>query len=145
MEIALLLLIGVFLILLLPYLAKTLPLRKIRDSDIPKQGSLVRLASGNLYYLIHKPDALKNNEQVLVLVHGFSTPSFVWGGLLNFFREAGYTVLVYDHFGRGYSDRPRTQYTKDFYVESLKELLDELGFHNPINLVGNIIVLRIKV
>ena len=58
------------------------------------------------------------------------------GGLLNFFYEAGYTVLVYDHFGRGYSDRPRTQYTKDFYVESLKELLDELGFDNPVNLVG---------
>ena len=32
-------------------------------------------------------------------------------------------MLVYDHFERGYSERPRIPYDKDLYVETLRELI----------------------
>ena len=70
------------------------------------------------------------------MVHGFSTPSFVWNGLLNGLLKKGYSVLVYDHYGRGFSERPRTKYTLDFYVETLKELIAHQSIDEKIHLVG---------
>ena len=39
------------------------------------------LSKGNIYYRWHRPEA--KNGQTIVMVHGFSTPSFVWNGLLS--------------------------------------------------------------
>ena len=72
----------------------------------------------------------------LVLVHGFSTPSFVWRGLINQFLDKGFKVLVYDHFGRGYSERPRIPYDKDLYVETLRELIASQEIKEKVHLVG---------
>jgi pimeloyl-ACP methyl ester carboxylesterase len=69
-------------------------------------------------------------------VHGFSTPSFVWGGLINNFTSSGYKVLVYDHFGRGYSERPRIKYDKDLYLETLRELIESQQIKDQVHLVG---------
>ena len=65
----------------------------------------------------------------MVLVHGFSTPSFVWGGLIDNFTESGYKVLVYDHFGRGYSERPRIKYDKNLLVKDIVDMMSEKTFH----------------
>ena len=70
------------------------------------------------------------------MVHGFSTPSFVWNGLLNGLLNKGYSILVYDHYGRGFSERPRTKYSLDFYVETLKELISHQNIDEKIHLVG---------
>jgi pimeloyl-ACP methyl ester carboxylesterase len=72
----------------------------------------------------------------IVLVHGFSTPSFVWGGLLDNFLNAGYKVLVYDHYGRGYSERPNIQYDKELYLETLRELIVSQDIQESVHLVG---------
>ena len=70
------------------------------------------------------------------MVHGFSTPSFVWRGLINKFLDKGFKVLVYDHFGRGYSERPRIPYGKDLYVETLRELIASQEIKEKVHLVG---------
>ena len=70
------------------------------------------------------------------MVHGFSTPSFVWNGLLDGLLNKGYSILVYDHYGRGFSERPRTKYSLDFYVETLKELISHQNIDEKIHLVG---------
>ena len=111
-----------FLILYIPYLLKTYHLLTLKSSDLPSEGSWIKLSKGNIYYRWFMPNELKDNGETIVMVHGFSTPSFVWGGLLDNLTSEGYRVLVYDHFGRGYSERPKTPYNKDLYVESLKEL-----------------------
>ena len=136
MKSSLVILVGIFILLLIPYLYKTLPLKKIQLSDLPTEGDTLSLRSGNLYYLWHRPETTKSNGESIVLVHGFSTPSFVWGGLIEDFLNKGYKVLVYDHFGRGYSDRPKRKYTKEFYVETLKGLLDSQNLTDPVHLVG---------
>ena len=70
------------------------------------------------------------------MVHGFSTPSVVWEGVLPYLLEEGFKVLVYDHYGRGYSSRPKVKYTKDLFVDSLDELIEHQEISQKINLVG---------
>jgi hypothetical protein len=64
---------------------------------------------------------------VVVLVHGFSTSSFVWRGLLPKLTEAGLRVLTYDQYGRGFSDRPDSDFDAAFYERQLLELLSSQG------------------
>lgn len=63
----------------------------------------------------------------LVLVHGLSSPSWVFDGLVHGFMQSGYRVLSYDLFGRGYSARAAGRQTLDFHAAQLEELLDTLG------------------
>ena len=76
MEIILLTSISIILlvisILALPYLRKTIPLKKIKASDLPSHGSWVNLSRGNIYYRWYKSEATEEEKEVMVLVHGFS-------------------------------------------------------------------------
>ena len=125
---------AITLLLWLPYFIKTNSLKKISETDLPEVGGWAPLAQGNLYYRWYEP-GISNNE-IVVLVHGFSTPHFVWDGMKEFLVDAGYKVLVYDHFGRGFSERPSVVYDQDLYVESLKGLLDYQNISQSVHLVG---------
>ena len=70
------------------------------------------------------------------MVHGFATPSFVWNGILEDLLSTGRRVLSYDHFGRGYSDRPKEKYSINFYVDTLEELLTSLKVSEDLHLIG---------
>ena len=127
-------LVVVFILLWLPYFIKTSSLKTISETDIPEVGGWAPLVQGNLYYRWYEPE-ISNNE-IVVLVHGFSTPHFVWDGMKEFLVDAGYKVLVYDHFGRGFSERPSVVYDQDLYVKSLKGLLDYQNISQSVHLVG---------
>lgn len=127
-------LLVITLLLWLPYFIKTNSLKQISETDLPEVGGWAPLAQGNLYYRWYEPE-ISNNE-IVVLVHGFSTPHFVWDGMKEFIVDAGYNVLVYDHFGRGFSERPSVVYDQDLYVESLKGLLDYQNISQSVHLVG---------
>jgi pimeloyl-ACP methyl ester carboxylesterase len=127
-------LVVVFILLWLPYFIKTSSLKTISETDIPEVGGWAPLVQGNLYYRWYEPE-ISNNE-IVVLVHGFSTPHFVGDGMKEFLVDAGYKVLVYDHFGRGFSERPSVVYDQDLYVESLKGLLDYQNISQSVHLVG---------
>ena len=127
-------LVVVFILLWLPYFIKTSSLKTISETDLPEVGGWAPLVQGNLYYRWYEPE-ISNNE-IVVLVHGFSTPHFVWDGMKEFLVDAGYKVLVYDHFGRGFSERPSVVYDQDLYVESLKGLLDYQNISQSVHLVG---------
>ena len=130
--------VGLFVILILgiftPYWLKTKNLKKISSKDLPSEGDWAKLSKGNIYYRWHHPE--QTNGQIIVMVHGFSTPSFVWNGLLNGLLKKGYSILIYDHYGRGFSERPRTKYSLDFYVKTLKELISHQNINKKIHLVG---------
>ncbi len=95
-------------------------------------GSFVKLTHGQTHFQWHGSE----DGQVLVLVHGFSTPSFVWRGLLPPLIEAGFRILTYDHFGRGWSDRPHADYSLEFYRQHLLELIESQSINSPFDLVG---------
>ena len=122
------------ILLWLPYFIKTYGLKTITEADLPDVGGWAQLDEGNLYYRWYEPK--NSNNEIVVLVHGFSTPHFVWNGLKGFLLDAGYRVLVYDHFGRGFSEKPDISYDQNLFVNSLKGLLDHQMISQPIHLVG---------
>jgi pimeloyl-ACP methyl ester carboxylesterase len=95
-------------------------------------GDFVELEDGVLSYYLRGSD---QGEKV-VLVHGFSTPKFVWDSNVGPLTEAGYRVLAYDHYGRGLSDRPDITYDTHLYTRELLNLLDALDITEPVTLVG---------
>jgi pimeloyl-ACP methyl ester carboxylesterase len=95
-------------------------------------GSFVSLPDGITHYEISNPE----NEDIVVFVHGFSVPYFIFDPTFDFLTQNGFCVLRYDLFGRGFSDRPRTRYNIDLFVNQLASLLDTLRFSRPVNLIG---------
>ena len=73
---------------------------------------------------------------VVVLIHGFTSPSFIWDYQAGPLAENGFRVLRYDLYGRGLSDRPKVQYTADRFDRQLFELLDSQGVAKPVDLAG---------
>jgi pimeloyl-ACP methyl ester carboxylesterase len=73
---------------------------------------------------------------VAVCVHGLTTPSFVWYGVAQGLKAIGFRVLVYDLYGRGYSDRPDGPQDSAFFVTQLEELLEDQGVDGDITLLG---------
>jgi pimeloyl-ACP methyl ester carboxylesterase len=95
-------------------------------------GSFVQLSNGITHY------ELGGNEAgaIVVLVHGFSVPYFIYDPTFDFLTQSGFHVLRYDLFGRGFSDRPNVDYNLDFFIQQLADLLDALRFTRPVNLIG---------
>lgn len=73
---------------------------------------------------------------VAVCVHGLTTPSDVWEPFAGELADLGYRVLIYDLYGRGYSDNVPGAQTADFFVRQLRELLEDQGLEENLTLVG---------
>jgi len=95
-------------------------------------GAFIKLPSGFTHY------ELGGNEsgEVVVLIHGFSVPYFIYNPTFDFLTQSGFHVLRYDLFGRGFSDRPTVDYNLDLFINQLADLLDALRFTRPVNLIG---------
>jgi pimeloyl-ACP methyl ester carboxylesterase len=76
------------------------------------------------------------NGPLIVCAHGLTTPSFVWEPLTKGLTAAGFRVLVYDLYGRGFSDRPEGVQDKVFFNRQLADLLVHLGIDIPFHLIG---------
>jgi pimeloyl-ACP methyl ester carboxylesterase len=95
-------------------------------------GEFIELPDGIVHYEMAGP----SNGQTVVLVHGFSTPYHTWDATFDALIEAGFQVLRYDLYGRGYSDRPNTAYTADLFDRQLLDLLSALNVEVPVDLIG---------
>lgn len=95
-------------------------------------GSFIELPDGIVHYEVSNPDS----EQIVVCVHGFSVPYFIFDPTFEFLTQSGFRTLRYDLFGRGLSDRPRKRYNIDLFINQLNDLLDALRFTRPVNLIG---------
>lgn len=130
------LLVGILLIVAvlaaLPWLTerRRLPMDKTARRSAP--GHFVRLSDGETHYEWHGPA----RGPVLVLIHGLTTPSWVFAGLVRGLGMMGFRVLSYDLYGRGFSSRPTTPETRHFFIRQLRELLDVLGVDEPVALLG---------
>lgn len=112
-----------------PYFDETRELNETTRKDA--EGSFIALSEGVTHYEL---GGNKNGPPV-VLVHGFSVPYFIFDSTFEFLCKSGFHVLRYDLFGRGLSDRPKSNYDIRLFVRQLKDLLDGLEF-KKINLLG---------
>src|SRR5512138_2616966 len=92
-------------------------------------GYFIPLTGGVTHAQVSGPEA----GQVVLLVHGFSIPSYVWENNVAALAQAGFRVVTFDLYGRGYSDRSPTDYTLDLFVRQVNDLLDELQISRPVD------------
>lgn len=90
------------------------------------------LSEGIVHYRLEGPQ----DGQLVVLVHGFSAPSFVWADHIAPLSASGYRVLVFDNYGRGFSDHPKGPYNVERTDTLLVELLQELGIDEAVHMAG---------
>jgi pimeloyl-ACP methyl ester carboxylesterase len=103
--------------------------QSVRDST---PGQFARLSDGYTHYEIGGPP----DGRVVVLAAGATVPYYIWDPTFSALVGAGFRVLRYDYYGRGFSDRPDISYTQDLYVRQLTELLDAVHITQPIDLAG---------
>jgi pimeloyl-ACP methyl ester carboxylesterase len=122
------------LLLLIPYWAFNEE-SKTLDGNI-RQGlpdHFIKLSDGYVHYELSGP----NDGPVVVLIHGISAPYFVWDDTHPALTKAGFRVLRYDLYGRGFSDRPYVTYDEQLFDLQLIELLSALKLREPFDLVGS--------
>jgi pimeloyl-ACP methyl ester carboxylesterase len=95
-------------------------------------GQFVRLSDGFTHYEIEGP----STGPVVVLAAGATVPYYIWDPTFAALVKAGFRVLRYDYYGRGYSDRPDVPFTQELYVRQFTELVDALHITQPFDLVG---------
>lgn len=95
-------------------------------------GSFIETPHGVVHYEL----AGDKNADLVVLVHGFSVPGYLWEVTYQFLLQQGYQVLRFDLFGRGFSDRPDEKYDLDLYTDQINDLLTALNVKRPIQLLG---------
>ncbi len=117
----------------LPFLSLVFETETIDESLRARTaGDFVRLEDGFTHYELSGPV----DAPVVVLVHGFSAPYFIWEPTFKALTQAGYRVLRYDLYGRGFSDRPRLRYNIELFRRQLSQLIDALNLSQPLALVA---------
>ena len=94
---------------------------RILDENARKEapGSFIKLRMGYVHYQLEGPET----GELIVLVHGFSSPMVVWDKIYESLIQSGYRVLRFDLYGRGYSDRITTTYDHNLFTNQLLSLL----------------------
>lgn len=85
-------------------------------------GRFAHLSHGMVHYRIAGPE----NGQPVVLVHGFSVPDYVFDDTRKALADAGFRVVSFDLYGRGWSDRPDVRYDRDLFAGELGEMMDAM-------------------
>ena len=90
--------------------------------------NFVNLSKGKTAY----KDYGNKNDPAIIIIHGATLPSEGYAGFCEGLSQKGYRVICYDQYGRGYSDRPVSEYNMEFYLDQLNELLGYLEIKNSI-------------
>lgn len=67
-----------------------------------------------------------DDDPVVIIVHGATLGSVAYQAYVPPLVAAGYRVVTYDQYGRGFSDRPADRFTIDLMRQQLLELMDAL-------------------
>ena len=87
-------------------------------------GEYVQLSKGYTYF-----EEANSNSEIgdVVLVHGFSVPSYIMRSTFNSIKERGFRVIMMDLYGRGYSDNPNLPQTDELRATQVIELMKNRG------------------
>jgi len=107
---------------------------RVLDDDARKEigGAYIQLDQGMVHYYLEGPE----DAPLVVFVHGFSVPAYVWEPTTRFLNEYGFRTLRYDLYGRGFSDRPDHVYDISFFEDQLSGLIDSFDLDTPFTMAG---------
>jgi len=127
-------LIGLLLVLVaLPLVLRNAEWKALDDAArAGATGAYVQLSEGQVHYEIAGPDT----APPVLLIHGFSVPSYIFDPTFATLVAAGHRVIRFDLYGRGTSDRPRGDYDIQRFTRQIDELLTALKVQGPVDLVG---------
>ncbi|KAF3085641.1 hypothetical protein TWF569_008370 [Orbilia oligospora] len=105
----------------------------------PSKTGLAEVAIGRggpikINYEIHGTGPIK-----LVFIMGLRAPLIAWQRQIRYFgHEHGerYSMLVFDNRGVGASDKPLMRYTTSEMALDTRDLMDHLGWIEPVHMVG---------
>ncbi|EKM59105.1 uncharacterized protein PHACADRAFT_181109 [Phanerochaete carnosa HHB-10118-sp] len=103
-------------------LNKDLPLRQLYPENIYPNGDYYPSPYGRVRYWIVGPEDGKK----VVLIHAMSIPSIVWKDIQAELVSNGFRVLMYDVYGRGYTEAPRLACDPNLCIMQLALLLQYL-------------------
>jgi pimeloyl-ACP methyl ester carboxylesterase len=95
-------------------------------------GVFAKLSDGYTHFEVGGPAG----GRAIVLAAGFSVPYYIWDPTFEALTKAGFRVLRYDYYGRGYSDRPAIPFNDDMYIRQLHEVIEASGIVQPVDLAG---------
>ena len=95
-------------------------------------GQFARLSQGVTHYQWGGPV----RGPVVVAIHGLTTPSPLWDDIGARLGRLGYRLLVYDLFGRGFSDAVPGPQDRAFFLRQLTDLLADQGLRDDLTVMG---------
>jgi len=73
---------------------------------------------------------------VVLLIPGISVPRGIFDRTIAPLAEAGYRVVSFDLYGRGFSDRPTIRYDAALFNRQIDDLLGALRIEGAVHLIG---------
>ncbi|KAG2361606.1 Alpha/Beta hydrolase protein [Suillus spraguei] len=110
----------------LAHLPSSSPSWDVYPEDLYSGGAYVNLPLGRVRYWLIGPE----DGRRIVLIHGLSIPAIVWKDVAPVLASRGYRVLLYDLYGRGYSDAPQVTYDTALYTTQLALLMQHVKWDN---------------
>tara|TARA_A100001388_G_scaffold232838_1_gene185618 strand:- start:411 stop:1331 length:921 start_codon:yes stop_codon:yes gene_type:complete len=94
------------------------------DFKLTKDQNFIDLEEGFTFY-----NAANQNSQKtpVVLIHGFSVPSYIWAPTYKMLKEKGFYVISIDLYGRGNSKNIDGDYTDKLFANQVLQLLNHLN------------------
>lgn len=109
------------------------PLSMNKEARAQAPGSFIQLSQGLTHYRLLGPA----DGELVILVHGGMVSGMqAWHKNHQALTGQGYQVLLYDLYGRGYSDRLEGEYTPEVFFRQFQELLEALSIQQPFYLAG---------
>ena len=87
-------------------------------------GEYVKLSNGYTYF---EEANINSVKAAVVLVHGYSIPSYIMQTLFLSLKKKQYRVIMMDLYGRGFSDNPELAQTDELRANQVIELLENRG------------------
>jgi len=115
------------------------PYDRQRSNPLTSMGDdqFIELAFGRVHYIYRSSTSTNKQTSLNIFVHGFSIPMQIWRNVFQSVVEMDEPCLVFDLYGRGWSDSPNVPMTVDLFVSQLTELLYALNLsYSTYNLFG---------
>ena len=104
----------------------------IESTDLKPNSGFTNLSKGFTFY---KHDNKEASTAPIILIHGFSVPSYIWDPTFELLSNKGYNVISLDLFGRGFSENLDQPYTDKLFADQVIDLMIKLNIDSA-KLVG---------